>query len=90
MITSADPAIFKSSNHAVTGGLSVKLALLATCSGGDCPSVFAEEDGVDVVVQGYPVPAAVAGISVPVGESLVRVPQSVLIEAAARLTKMAE
>jgi hypothetical protein len=44
---------------------------------------------VDVVVQGYPVLPAIAGLSIPAGESLVRVPRSVLIEAAARLTEVA-
>ena len=66
----------------------VKLDLLATCSGGACPTVYAVEDGVDVVVQGYPLQPAVAGVLVPAGESLVRVPRSVLIEAAARLTQV--
>ncbi len=69
----------------------VKLALLATCSGGTCPSVYLDEqsaDDADLVVQGYPVTDRAAGIPVPEGESLVRIPKAVLIEAAARLSSV--
>jgi hypothetical protein len=66
----------------------VKLVRLATCSGGSCPTIYADEGSVDVVVQGYPVPTAGAGVSVPAEERLVRVPRSVLLEAAARLNDM--
>ena len=66
----------------------MKLALLATCSGGACPTIYAEDGSADVVVQGYPVTAPAAGVSVPADEFQVRVPRAVLLEAAARLTDM--
>jgi hypothetical protein len=65
----------------------VRLHLLASCNGGDCPSVYGDVDGSDVVVQGYPVEGTDTAIAVPAGESLVRIPRSVLLEAAARLSR---
>ena len=64
----------------------MRLDLLATCNAGDCPAVYADDDSADLVVQGYPLNDSVAGVTVPSGESLVRIPRSVFIEAAARLT----
>lgn len=74
---------------AVAGGLrwgrpSVKLSVLATCSGGACPTIYEQEDG-ELVVQGYRLPEAYGEVAVPAGEQLVRIPRSVLLDAAARL-----
>ena len=66
-------------------GVTVRLSVLATCNTGSCPTVYADADGQDLVVQGYFLEPAVAGVTVPGGESLVRVPRSVLLEAATRL-----
>jgi hypothetical protein len=53
------------------------------CDSAGCPTIFTEGD--DVVVQGYPVDPAAAGIEVPAGELLVRIPRDLLREGAARL-----
>jgi hypothetical protein len=58
--------------------------VLATCSGGTCPTIYAQDDE-HVLVQGYPVPDAHDHLGVPAGESVVRIPRSVLMDAAARL-----
>jgi hypothetical protein len=54
------------------------------CSGGGCPTIFATEDDM-VVVQGYAVSPAEAGIDLPDGELLVRVPRSLVHEGASAL-----
>lgn len=54
--------------------------MLATCSGGTCPTVFATDRGT-IVVQGYIVDSAEAGIQVPAGEQLVEIPQDLLLRA---------
>ncbi len=50
------------------------------CSNGTCPTVYsADELGGDVLVQGYVVPATeAAALGVPAGETLVRVPRTML------------
>jgi hypothetical protein len=52
------------------------------CGGGTCPTVYAADElGGDVLVQGYVVPAAEAvQLGVPEGETLVRVPRTMLRE----------
>lgn len=62
----------------------MRLDLIATCNAGDCPSIFDVAGTTDVVVQGYPLTSSAAGVTVPEGESLVRIPRSVLLEAARR------
>lgn len=61
------------------------LPVLATCSGGSCPTIYAGEDG-DLLVQGYRTPETRQQVVIPAGEDIVRIPRSVLLEAAARLT----
>lgn len=56
------------------------LRLLATCTGGTCPTVFATERGT-LLVQGYAVTAASAGLDVPAGEQLVEIPHDLLVRA---------
>lgn len=56
------------------------LRVLATCSGGTCPTVFATDRGT-VLVQGYTVSAAQAGLEVPQGEQLVEIPHELLVRA---------
>ena len=53
------------------------------CASGGCPTIYL--DGQHVVVQGYPVPAAEAGIDLPDGELLVRIPRSLFLDGSARL-----
>jgi hypothetical protein len=67
-----------------TGG-SVKLVKVVqiACSSGGCPTIFATGD--DVIVQGYAVDSAEAGIDLPEGEMLVRIPRSLLHDGAHRL-----
>ncbi|GAB7036244.1 MULTISPECIES: hypothetical protein [Catenuloplanes] len=54
--------------------------LASSCTQGQCPTVYASSPG-KVVVQGYIVSAASAGIDVPEGEMLVEIPSHLLIEA---------
>ncbi len=59
-----------------------------SCNNGTCPTVFAIDEGKgEAVVQGYTVTdaEALAQMSLPPGESAVRVPLRLLLEAAARL-----
>lgn len=51
------------------------------CGNSGCPSIY-EPDGDSILVQGYSVDA---GASVPAGESVVRVPLSLLRDAARAL-----
>jgi hypothetical protein len=61
------------------------IAVLATCNSGSCPTIFLQ-DNDDVLVQGYAAPDAYRQVDVPEGEQLVRIPRSVLLAAAGRLT----
>jgi hypothetical protein len=58
--------------------------VLATCSGGSCPTIYAGDDG-DLLVQGYRTPETHRQVMIPDGEDVVRIPRAVLLEAAARL-----
>jgi hypothetical protein len=53
------------------------------CASTGCPTIYAE--GEDVVVQGYAVEPAEAGLDVPDGELLVRIPRSLLLDGSAWL-----
>jgi hypothetical protein len=53
------------------------LVARSACASSGCPTIFAE-DGDTVVVQGYVVDAAEAGIELPEGELLVRIPRGLL------------
>lgn len=69
----------------------MKLTLVASdesCRNGTCPAVFAiDEEPGEAVVQGYVVTdaEALARLDLPPGETVVRIPRELLIEAAARL-----
>jgi hypothetical protein len=52
-----------------------KVAQVA-CSTNGCPTIFVSGD--EVVIQGYSVDRAQTGLEVPDGESLVRIPRSLL------------
>jgi hypothetical protein len=55
-----------------------KLTLLASlCGTGTCPTVYQTDRGT-LVVQGYTVTPASAGIDVPAGEQLVEIPAELL------------
>jgi hypothetical protein len=59
----------------------LSLTVLANrCSAGACPTIYRTDTG-SVVVQGYVVPAAQAGVEVPDGEMLVEIPAELLAEA---------
>jgi hypothetical protein len=62
----------------------VELFLLATCNSGSCPTIYATSSG-HVVVQGEPLATTDVQVNVPAHERLVRIPQAVLLDAAARL-----
>jgi hypothetical protein len=55
------------------------------CTSGSCPTIY--ENGIDeagsksVVVQGFVVSADQAGVELPTGEALVRIPAALLAEA---------
>jgi hypothetical protein len=57
--------------------------LQVACSSNGCPTLFT--DGDDVVIQGYSVDQVRTGIQVPDGETLVRIPRSLLHDGAALL-----
>ena len=59
--------------------------MVATCSGGACPTVYMSDRGT-VVVQGYEIASADAELGVPAGERLVEIPADLLREAARLLT----
>ena len=62
------------------------LELITTlCGGGTCPTVYRTNRGT-MVVQGYAVTAATAGVNLPAGELLVEIPAD-LLTAAARATE---
>lgn len=69
----------------------MKLTLVAgdaSCKKGTCPAVFAiDEQPSEAVVQGYVVTDAdtLAQLGLPPGETVVRVPRALLLDAAARL-----
>lgn len=54
------------------------------CRGGSCPTILLDDASGEVLVQGYdPDPAAQSQTGpVPVGESVVRIPLALLLEAA--------
>jgi hypothetical protein len=61
---------------------------VSSCNSAACPTVFVDEeardDGADIVVQGYIVPAS-RSQSPPEGEALVRIPRHLLVQAARKL-----
>lgn len=63
-----------------------KLPVLAAtpCGSAACPTVYLADDD-HVVVQGYSTDASVPGIDLPAGESLVRIPRSLLVATVAEL-----
>jgi hypothetical protein len=54
------------------------------CANGSCPTVY--QSGATAVVQGYTVSAAEAGVALPDGEVLVRIPVELLAEAVRNLS----
>lgn len=53
------------------------LTMLATCAGGNCPTIF-ESDRNTYVIQGYAVDAGRAGVAVGADELLVEIPADLL------------
>ncbi|MFC7533652.1 hypothetical protein [Actinoplanes sp. GCM10030250] len=61
--------------------------VLATCSNGTCPTIYASNRGT-VLVQGYTVSADAAvgvGVTPPVGEQVVEIPAELLAQAFAAM-----
>ncbi|GAA2635240.1 hypothetical protein [Paractinoplanes durhamensis] len=56
------------------------------CTASSCPTVYLDADSGTLVVQGFDVPRDQEGVDVPQGESLVRVPIELLVEAMTSLT----
>lgn len=56
------------------------------CSASSCPTVYLDADSGTLIVQGFDVPRGQGGVDVPEGESLVRIPIELLVEAATSLT----
>lgn len=56
--------------------------LVRTCKEGQCPQIYEEDDGT-LLVQGYRVeePELLDRLRLPEGESVVRVPRALVIEA---------
>ncbi|MEU9193883.1 hypothetical protein [Streptomyces hundungensis] len=53
--------------------------LVGECEGGTCATVYALDGTGDLLVQGYkPTEAETAGIDVPAGESVVRIPADII------------
>jgi hypothetical protein len=59
-------------------GLRIEASL---CGSGTCPTIYSSNRDT-VVVQGFPVAPAAAGVPVPDGEFLVEIPVNILMEAA--------
>jgi hypothetical protein len=57
--------------------------LAGVCTTGSCPTVY-RTDRNSLIVQGYVVTAADAGVDLPEGESLVEIPLDLLLDAARR------
>jgi hypothetical protein len=56
------------------------------CTASSCPTVYLDADTGTLVVQGFDVSATQEGVEVPAGESLVRVPVDLLVEAVRNLS----
>jgi hypothetical protein len=72
------------------GSLAPLRPIASRCTAGSCPTVYISEadpsQAVNAVVQGYVVTAEQAGIDLPDGEVLVRVPLALLTEAVSTLS----
>jgi hypothetical protein len=55
-----------------------------SCRGGNCPTVLLDDETGEVLVQGYePIPQELSEVGpVPAGEAVVRIPVSLLLQAA--------
>ncbi|MEU4238701.1 hypothetical protein [Actinoplanes sp. NPDC026619] len=56
------------------------------CASGSCPTVYSTGDPATVVVQGFAMTGDQAGIDVPEGEVLIRIPRDLLAEAVRNLS----
>ncbi|MDP9794392.1 hypothetical protein J2S43_002904 [Catenuloplanes nepalensis] len=63
----------------------LRVLAATACGSSSCPTVYESGPGT-VVVQGYIVPAASAGIDVPEGEMLVEIPTHLMIEALEKMS----
>jgi hypothetical protein len=64
----------------------IALRLMAkVCGNGSCPTIYRTDRGT-LVIQGFPLSPAAAGIDVPDGETLVEIPESLLGAAAREVT----
>lgn len=80
----ADSGTFQPHGGSSLGSLT---AVANRCTSGQCPTVYtASGSEGTVVVQGYTLSTADAGVDVPAGEALVRIPVDLLLEAARNLS----
>jgi hypothetical protein len=73
-------------NTTLEGGRSKLHPIANSCSAGSCPTIYLDPDSGTLVVQGLDVSPRQEGVDVPAGESLVRVPVDLLMEAVRNLT----
>jgi hypothetical protein len=59
--------------------------IVSACGTGTCPTIYRTDRGT-VLVQGYPVTAAQAGVDLPPGELLVEIPADLLLAAGGQVT----
>jgi hypothetical protein len=73
--------------NALLSGPGPRLRPIANkCGNSSCPTVYLDADSGTLVVQGFDVPRVQEGVDIPEGESLVRVPIELLVEAMYSLT----
>jgi len=63
------------------GPLNLRTLAATDCGGGTCPTIYDSGRGT-IIVQGYLVPAAGSGVTLPSGEQLVEIPVDLLTSAA--------
>lgn len=59
--------------------------IATSCLQGSCPTIYGLPDETHVLVQGYIDNQDVEGLTLPTGEMVVKVPTSLILEAAAKL-----
>ncbi len=80
----ADGSTLQSHGESSLGALT---AVANRCTSGNCPTVYAASGAEGtIVVQGYSLSTEDAGVNVPAGEALVRIPVDLLLEAARNLS----
>ena len=84
MTKSITEDVFPASNADQSRG-TLRVLAATRCGTSSCPTVYEGTPG-NIVVQGYIVSAASAGVEVPEGEMLVEIPSHLLTEALSKLS----